>query len=74
MKVRQLKKAAKTQTAIDGVGKELHKAVASGYSIDSCFTAMVEKSWAGFKASWMDNIDKGQLNHVESVRPDYKVL
>jgi len=75
LKVRRTKRAASTQTAFDSVGRELHKAVENGYSVDDCFQAMAEKSWAGFKVQWMDNINNNdQINDSESNRPEYKVL
>lgn len=55
MDVRRHKKARNTQTAIDGIGRELVKAVALGYTVDQCITEAVVRSWMGFKAEWMKN-------------------
>ena len=50
------KKAAKgsvSQTAINTVGKELHKAVAAGHTVDDCLSTAESSKWKGFKAEWM---------------------
>jgi len=56
LQVRKTKRAANTQTAIDGVGRELHKAVNAGYGVDACFQIMAEQSWAGFRFKWLENV------------------
>jgi hypothetical protein len=50
------KKAAKgsiSQTAINTVGKELHKAVLAGHTVDDCLSVAENGKWKGFKAEWM---------------------
>jgi len=68
LKVRKTKRLTNTQTAMDGIGKELHKATASGYTVDECFTTMCVKGWGGFEAVWMDNLATKKNNQpmVES--------
>ncbi|MEG1651973.1 MAG: DUF6291 domain-containing protein, partial [Hafnia sp.] len=53
---RQLRKRLKagiTQTVIDRTGKELHKAVSLGFTVDQCFEQWIYKGWRGFEAEWM---------------------
>ena len=53
--LRKRKKAAISQTVINRVGKELHKAASSGFTVDQCFEQWVYKGWSGFEAEWMSN-------------------
>jgi len=69
LQVRKTKRAANTQTAIDGVGRELHKAVNAGYGVDACFQIMAEQSWAGFRFKWLENV---QTDIVQSQPKDKK--
>ena len=55
IKVRKAKRAAITQTAINSIGKELHKAAALGYTVDDALSAAVSSGWQGFKADWLSN-------------------
>ena len=48
--VRKLKKAATTQTAIDGIEREAAKA---GYSLPKAIELCCQNGWAGFKADWL---------------------
>jgi hypothetical protein len=34
---------------------ELHKAAASGYSVDKCLSECVTRNWRGFKFDWLLN-------------------
>lgn len=54
-KVRTTKKAAWTQTAVNGMAKELHKAQAAGMSVNECLTLCIERSWTSFKYEWAVN-------------------
>ena len=70
MEVRKAKKAKNTQTAIDGIGRELHKAVDAGHTVDDCVRMAVERSWSGFTFSWMENANSppnkpGFKNHAK---------
>lgn len=53
--LRKRKKAAISQTVINRVGKELHKAASSGFTVDKCFEQWIYKGWSGFEAEWMSN-------------------
>ena len=53
--LRKRKKAAISQTVINRVGKELHKAASSGFTVDQCFEQWIYKGWSGFEAEWMSN-------------------
>lgn len=52
LQVRNKKKLASTQTAFDGVHREAEKA---GLTMNDAVKKSVEESWAGFKASWLEN-------------------
>ncbi len=55
MVVRKSKKAAMTQTALDGVVREAKKA---GMSLESAILMCVERSWQSFRADWVSNNGK----------------
>jgi len=50
LKLRKAKKAAVTQTAIDGIKREAGKA---GVSLQVALETCCERGWTGFKAEWM---------------------
>jgi len=50
LKLRKAKKAAVTQTAIDGIQREADKA---GVSLQTALETCCERGWTGFKAEWM---------------------
>ena len=50
LKLRKAKKAAVTQTAIDGIQREADKA---GVSLQVALETCCERGWTGFKAEWM---------------------
>lgn len=50
IKLRDRKKAAITQTALDGIHREAKKA---GVSMDDAIRVCCERGWAGFKADWV---------------------
>lgn len=52
-KQRKTKKASNSQTAINRIGKELHKANAFGYSVNECLEKALLRGWTGFEADWM---------------------
>lgn len=47
---RKAKKAAPTETAIDGIDKEARKA---GISLEAALTVSCQRGWQGFNAEWM---------------------
>lgn len=49
-KLRQAKKAAITQTALDGIRREADKA---GLTLESALAMCCERGWSGFKAEWV---------------------
>jgi len=50
LKLRKAKKAAVTQTAIDGIQREADKA---GVSLQAALEMCCERGWTGFKAEWL---------------------
>lgn len=46
-------KAKHSQTAINNVGSQLHKAKAMGFSVNECLSEAATRGWRGFKAEWM---------------------
>ena len=52
LKLRRAKKAAVTQTAIDGIQREADKA---GVSLQTVLETCCERGWTGFKAEWMQS-------------------
>ena len=64
--LRKRKRAAISQTVINRVGKELHKAASSGFTVDQCFEQWIYKGWSGFEAEWMTG---GSNQPKEPVKP-----
>lgn len=52
VKLRKAKKAAVTQTALDGIAREARKA---GVSLQVALETCCERGWTGFKAEWMQS-------------------
>lgn len=52
LKLRKAKKAAVTQTAIDGIRREAEKA---GVSLQAVLQTCCERGWTGFKAEWLQS-------------------
>jgi len=52
LKLRKSKKAAVTQTALDGIQREADKA---GVSLQTVLETCCERGWTGFKAEWMQS-------------------
>ncbi len=59
LKVRKDKKASNTETAFNAIKREI---LQTGIDPNRCIQTAVERSWAGFKAEWMNNliIENGQ--------------
>jgi hypothetical protein len=51
LKLRKEKKAAVTQTALDGIEREAKKA---GVSLQTALETCCARGWTGFKAEWME--------------------
>jgi uncharacterized protein YdaU (DUF1376 family) len=58
LKLRKAKKAAVTQTALDGIQREADKA---RVSLQTALETCCERGWTGFKAEWMQS----QLTHYD---------
>ena len=66
--LRKRKRAAISQTVINRVGKELHKAASSGFTVDQCFEQWIYKGWSGFEAEWMTGQPQAQQQAVKRPR------
>lgn len=53
MKVRKLKKAANTETALNSILSQIEK---TGLDKNAVLKIIVEEGWSGFKKSWLDNL------------------
>lgn len=65
LQLRKTKKAAVTQTAIDGISREASKA---GLSLNDALAMCCERGWSGFKAAWLDNNQSSKATPPESFR------
>jgi uncharacterized protein YdaU (DUF1376 family) len=69
LKLRKAKKAAVTQTAIDGIEREAKKA---GVSLQTALETCCARGWTGFKAEWIEEkltpAQKAQNNLHELTR------
>lgn len=62
LKARKKAKAVHSQTAINAIGKELHRALAMGYTVNQCGEEAATRGWRGFKAEWMQNAQNKSIN------------
>lgn len=71
--LRRAKKAAITDTAIDGIRREAEKA---GMTLDAAMREMCTRGWQGFKADWMTpaRADPGPARASESVEATQRML
>jgi hypothetical protein len=60
--LRKSKKAAVTQTALNGIIKEAGKA---GISLQTALETCCARGWTGFKAEWLKEKDAGQKSFAE---------
>jgi uncharacterized protein YdaU (DUF1376 family) len=60
--LRKSKKAAVTQTAVNGIIKESGKA---GISLQAALETCCARGWTGFKAEWLKDKDAGQKSFAE---------
>lgn len=67
VQVRKAKKAAITQTAINRIGKQLHKAVSAGWSVDDAFSQAVASGWTGFDATWLKGSPNGAPERINQI-------
>ena len=66
--MRKAKRAAISQTVVDGYGRELAKADAAGYSVDDCLTESVTRGWVGFKFEWLENARRNHGHGTDQPR------
>lgn len=65
--VRKTKKASNSETAFKGFDRELKK---SNLDVNTVLRICIERSWQGFTASWLNNIDLSSYqNQVEVQQP-----
>lgn len=67
LSLRKTKKAAVTQTAIDGIAKEASKA---GVSLQTALETCCARGWTGFNAEWLK--DKGEQKSFAEKDYDFK--
>jgi len=67
LKLRKAKRAAVTQTAIDGIAREAKKA---GVSLQVALETCCARGWTGFKADWLK--DKGEQKSFAEKDYDFK--
>ena len=65
LKLRKEKKAAVTQTAIDGIEREAKKA---GVSLQTALETCCARGWTGFKAEWMQSQPTQQDKNLGAAR------
>jgi len=65
LKLRKAKKAAVTQTALDGIQREADKA---GVSLQTVLETCCERGWVGFKAEWMQSQPSQQDKNMGAAR------
>ncbi|WP_145500074.1 hypothetical protein [Yersinia bercovieri] len=61
---RKAKRAPITQTVVNMLGKELSKAVASGWSVDDALSEAMAAGWQGLKFEWLQNRSRPQSQYV----------
>lgn len=64
VKLRKAKRASVTQTAVDGIRREAHKA---GYTMEQAIRTCCERGWQGFKAEWVNGNSRNNngSNHAK---------
>ena len=65
LKLRKAKKAAVTQTALDGIQREADKA---RVSLQTALETCCERGWTGFKAEWMKSQPSQQDKNMGAAR------
>jgi hypothetical protein len=67
--LRRRMKAPVTQTVVNRTGKELHKALEVGFTVDQCFEQWIYKGWRGFEAEWLNGANHGQNSSQAAPKP-----
>jgi len=67
LKVRSKKRASNTETAFNSIKKQIEK---SPLSANESIKVAVEKSWAGFKAEWINNLSNNETYQQNTPRKD----
>ncbi len=69
---REKMRAPLSQTAVDRIGVEIHKALENGWasSVDECISESMARGWRGFKADWLRPKNEVGPNggHVDHMR------
>jgi len=60
LKVRKAKRLTNSETAFEATKKQIYK---SGLTPTECIKMAVEKSWGGFEADWIKNVNNKQQNN-----------
>lgn len=69
---RKAKKAALTNTALEGIQREAAKA---GWSMEAALTEVCARGWTGFKASWVaEKTQQTETAYQRSMREKYEVV
>lgn len=68
--MRKRQKANVSQTVVNRLSKELHRAHRAGYSVDDCLAECVLRNWRGFELEW---IAKGSGMQGGGPAPDLEV-
>lgn len=66
-------KASLSQLAMNTIGKELHIAVANGFTVDECLCEAEAGGWKGFKAAWMERSRRGSRTGQRSPQQDQEM-
>lgn len=69
-KLRQQKRATISQTVINRLGVELHKAKDMGFSVDDFLSECVLRGWQGGKAEWLSNAKQRGNQPINSISTD----
>ena len=71
MQVRKAKKAANTETAFKRLRSEIEK---SGLPANECITIAVSRSWQGFQADWVANVQRQRPQAKMSVLDNNRMV
>lgn len=71
MHVRKTKRAANTETAFNRIVHEIQK---SGMSANECITIAVSRSWQGFQADWVANVQRQRPQAKMSVLDNNRMV
>ena len=71
MQVRKVAKATNTETAFNRIKHEIEK---SGLSANECITIAVSRSWRGFQADWVANVQRQRPQAKVSVLDNNRMV